>query len=667
MLTGYPAAIAVLAVYWLVAVTSIMHKSATSDEIVHIPAGYSYWKYNDYRMDPENGNLPQRWMALPLLFGQVRFPDRNQPAWRTGREWQIGREFFFYDGNDTGAILWRSRAMIALLGVTLGILIYGWSRRLFGPIGGMISLLLFAFDPTMLANGRLATSDMAAGLFFVLSTGSLWLVIHKLTPARLALSCLAMGGLFLAKMSGVLAIPLGLILIAAKLAGGKVLIVTLGGKVRQISRRLDQAAVLTAVVVVHAIAVIVIIWGAYGFRFSMFSPRFDPGATQAASWDELTAAGGPINSVLLAARDHELLPEGYLYGFAHVYKYSRMRSAFMMGHYSLSGWKLFFPLSFAIKTPLATLATLALALAALLAWVLRAGPGRRWSTMLAGIYRATPLLAVLVVCWLVVITSHLNIGHRHLLPIYPPLFIIAGGACLWLRSRLKWPRFAVGALLVALVIESAITWPNYLAYFNLAIGGPANGYKYLVDSSLDWGQDVPGLKKWIDRNAGAQPVYVSYFGNNILQKYGIDAIRLAGYPDWGRDNNAPAMVGGVYCVSATTLQTVLTKPWGPWSRRYEAAYTRILKDIPQLRRTMFDPAGREAFVKSITDTKLIAMISLFDELQFARLAAFLRQRQPDDYIGYSILVYRLSDSDVRRALAGPPPELKATPQVRRPG
>ena len=84
-LTGYPMAVVILACWWALAVSGETGKSPAFDEIAHLTAGYSYWLTGDYRLHPENGVLPQRWASLPLLLGQYRFPDLDQPAWRSSR------------------------------------------------------------------------------------------------------------------------------------------------------------------------------------------------------------------------------------------------------------------------------------------------------------------------------------------------------------------------------------------------------------------------------------------------------------------------------------------------------------------------------------------------------------------------------------------------------
>jgi len=666
-LTGYPAAVAVLVLFWVMAVTSVLDKSTTSDEVVHLPAGYSFWKYNDYRMDPENGNLPQRWMAIPLLFGNWQFPSHSEYYWKMSREWTVGRYFCYYLGNNLQMMLWLGRAMIALLGCFAGLVVYAWARLLFGRIGGMLSLLLFAFDPTMLANGRLCTSDMAAGLFFTLSVGCLWWVLHKVNRLSVLCSCLAMGGLFIAKMSAVLVIPIGLALIGIRLLSGKPVEVAFG-KIGKVAARSKQALIYLALVALHAAAVFLIIWAAFGFRFSMFSPASGSGNYPPKSWEELTADGGPIYDTLLFAREHKLLPEAYIYGFGHVYKHSRARSAFLNGEYAIYGWRKFFPYCFAVKTPLATLAIFAMAIGA--AYILARLPGGKSSSFVTSIakslYRTSPLWMLLLVYWCFSISARMNIGHRHILPVYPPTFILAGAAAYWFTGRLKWTRLLVPAMLVWLAVESVAIWPHYLAYFNQVAGGPKNGYRHLVDSSLDWGQDLPGLKKWIARNTDeGENVYLGYFGNNVVQYWDVPAIRISGWPDMGRDNLAPAMLPGVYCVSATQIQTVLIKPWGPWTSQYENAYLSLMEEFPKLKETVRDAQGRDEFFRSVRDEQTLVKLKLFDQLQFARLAALLRQREPDDYVGYSILIYRLTEEDLSRALLGPPPELAPLPQIRR--
>jgi hypothetical protein len=254
----------------------------------------------------------------------------------------------------------------------------------------------------------------------------------------------------------------------------------------------------------------------------------------------------------------------------------------------------------------------------------------------------------------------LNIGHRHLLPTYPAMLVLAGGLVVWLE-RSTATRMVVALVALAYVLESGRTWPNYLAYFNQLAGGPRHAYRHMVDSSLDWGQDLTGLADWLRRNPpGATPVYLAYFGSGSPEYYGIKSRRLPGYFDtWRRRDEWYELRGGIYAVSATMLQTVYTMVPGPWCVPYEQLYQTGLTTLRAIADPSGDIAAREARMRTFLANEWI----LFDHLRFARLAAYLRGREPDDDVEHTILIYRLTEAQVRDALYGPPAELAPDIQV----
>jgi hypothetical protein len=327
-------------------------------------------------------------------------------------------------------------------------------------------------------------------------------------------------------------------------------------------------------------------------------------------------------------------------------------------------------------------------------------------------------LVLLAVYWCAAIFSHLNIGHRHLLPTYPPLFILCGAAGWWLRA---WPgvrneskphlRFSRGlgiglcVALAFLAVEAVYRFPHYLAYFN-GLVRPANGYRHLVDSSLDWGQDLPGVRRYIETKHPPPPIYLSYFGFANPVYYGIPAIHtysvtgahrspplqtftlsadrartfledlLRKEPDYDAENVVTAdrdgsvfavvvkkpaalrLAGGTYFISATLLQPV-TQPgrgaFGPWNNRLENRYQAVRQFMAPL---LADDVGeRRRALTQVPLEQWYSAINDYEFLRFHRLAAFLRQREPDDNVGFSILVYHLSDDELARALDGPPVEL----------
>ena len=647
--TGWGAAVALVLLWWVMAVSSVGQKSTTFDELAHLTAGYSYWLTGDFRLQPENGNLPQRWAALPLLLGHYRFPSLEQEAWRAADVFAMGYHFFYDSGNDLDALLRAGRATMAVLGIALGLLVYAWSRRLFGATGGIVSVALYAFCPTLLANGPLATSDIAAALFFTASAWAVWALLHAVSPGSVLAAALAVAGLCLSKMSGILVVPMALVLGGIRLADGRPLPVTLR-RAREIRARAGQLAVLVAAAAVQAAIVLVVVWAFYDFRYS--GVRVPAPDQPPLDWAGVLPAAGSLAPLIELARRHHLLPEAYLYGLAYMRKYAATRAAFLNGRHSWVGWPSFFPYSLVVKTPLWLLG---LVLAGAAGAILRrpGGAAREPARVRRNLYRTAPLWVLLGVYWASAIASHLNIGHRHLLPTYPAMLVLAGGLAVWLEAGGRAARLLIAAAALAYAVESALTWPNYLAYFNQLVGGPRHGYRHLVDSSLDWGQDLPGLARWLERNVPSGiPVYLSYFGTGNPDYYHIRAKRLPGFFDHWRQHEWYPLTGGVYAVSATMLQSVYSLVPGPWAMPYEQHYQEALADLRRIAGTS-DEAERQQRTSAFLRDKF----PLFEQLRFARLCAFLRRREPDDNVGYSILIYRLSDQDVREALYGPPAEL----------
>ncbi|MGD1032057.1 MAG: glycosyltransferase family 39 protein [Opitutaceae bacterium] len=704
---GPVAAGLVLLGFWVVMLASLRDKSLTADEPGHVAAGLSYWRFNDYRMNPENGNLPQRWMALPLLFGGHSLPPLDSEAWRGSDAANLSDQLFYHPGNDLPGMLSRGRAMSGLLAVVLGAIVWWWSRRLFGPAGGMLSLLLFVLDPTVLANGALMTSDTASALFLVASLLGIWTVLHRITPGRVLLSALIMGGLFVSKMSAFLIVPVAVALGMIRLFAGPPPSVEFRGG-RKLATPGSRAAAFAAVAAVHVAVVAIVIWGSYGFRYRAFADGAPAGAAFQVPWAGVLgsppasgqADGRPAAArVFESLRTHRILPEAYLYGAAYVWKFSRFRSGFLNGQVGLTGSWTFFPYTFLVKTPLPIFGVILLALAAL-----RRRPA----------YETLPLWILFVVYWAAALGSHLNIGHRHILPTYPLLFILCGAAGTWFGAPspaagaknapgvLRW---LICGLVAALALESAVCFPNYLTYFNVVAGGPANAYRHLVDSSLDWGQDLPSLKRYIGRHRSEGPAYLSYFGSASPDYYQIPAKYL--YAVRGRDvppevqlvefpaDRAKAEVGqwlqrhplyeavggaksndgevavmflekpeavklgpGTYFISATMLQPImydLKGPLGPWNERYEQSYQLLYTAVKQL--FDGDPAVRRRTLTSFEPSVWKQELAYYDMYRFARLTAYLRHLEPVDNINHSILVYRLTEADIGLAFDGPPPEL----------
>ncbi|MFQ5414241.1 MAG: ArnT family glycosyltransferase, partial [Phycisphaerae bacterium] len=461
-------------------------KSVTYDEVAHLTAGYSYWTTRDFRLVPEHPPLAELWAALPLMAADLAFPPLDQPAWWGSDQWTLGRAFLFTLGNDLSFMLGASRFMIVVLSAALGLGVFFWSKRLFGTAGGFVSLVLYALSPTTLAHAALVTTDMAVALFFTLAVCASWSVLQRVTALRVAAGGLAVAGLLLAKMSGLLILPMLVVMVVVRVASRAPLPVVLG-KRWTVGPRVARVRVLAGVAVVQTCIVWGLIWAAYGFRFDAMVDA-EPGRDRfgvymqrvpdGTSWDQELAGAGAAAPLIASALDLRLLPEAYLYGIAHTINSTRVRQAFLNGRRTMHGFTAFFPYCLLVKTPLPLFGVIILAL---IAYAARRRRGTRGAddppvtTIMA--YDTIPAWTLLVVYLCVSMASPMNIGHRHILPIYPVLFLVAGAAASLLRHPRRLARWSVPAMLAAHAAVSLTTWPNYIAFFNTTVGGPRTAYR----------------------------------------------------------------------------------------------------------------------------------------------------------------------------------------------
>lgn len=215
---------------------------------------------------------------------------------------------------------------------------------------------------------------------------------------------------------------------------------------------------------------------------------------------------------------------------------------------------------------------------------------------------------------------------------------------------------AVAALLVWHAGESWWIRPHYLAYFNPIGGGPAEAHRLFVDSSLDWGQDLPGLRTWLAEHARDEKVFLSYFGSGDPVHEGIVATRFGdGYFDWAQRVTPPDLQGGVYAISATMFRRVYTHVRGPWDESYERAYQQLRTWLASAAGTPAGTLPRDLDGAALSAEEVRARLFRYEHLQFGRLCHFLDRRAVDDHVGYSILIFRLTNEEVQRALYGPLP------------
>jgi 4-amino-4-deoxy-L-arabinose transferase-like glycosyltransferase len=473
-------------------VTSVRQQSQTFDESLHLFGGFEYWKHGDFGRNPEHPPFVKLLASLPLLtMGLHEPPAILIPYFKVQDLVNSGQ--LLYTAN-ADAILLRGRLMAALLSLALGLLVFLATKEIFGPFAAVIAVFLFAFEPNLLAHGAIVTTDMGLAFFLFASVYTFYRFSNKPSAARLALCAVATALCIVAKHSGVLILPIlvllalaDLLLPSSELPSSEKLANSYDRKrhLRQLGLSLLAIAVVSYVV----------LWAFYGFRYTA-----RPGQLQlipTLSVYAATLSHPHQHSLIDFLARHHLLPESYLYGWVDILLTRGARPTFIFGHlYSTAKW-FFFPAVFLLKT------TLTLILFLLLLPFARIY-GRRRELVFLSIPIAFFLLAA--------IYSNINMGVRYLLPIYPFCIVLASAAAASLFARSVVGRFAIAALLLLTAFSSLHSYPNFLAYSNELFGGPAHTYHFASDSNADWGQGLKWTKTYLDQHPDNN-CWFDYHGN----------------------------------------------------------------------------------------------------------------------------------------------------------
>jgi hypothetical protein len=522
---------------------------------------------------------------------------------------------------------------------------------LFSTRAGLLALVLASLCPTLLAHGRLVTTDLPVALCILLTLLAFARLWQGMTAWRLLAAVAALSAGCLVKFSFPLVFPAVLAMAVVTIYRTEPVRLSLFGAAHSVSlvRRWQRVIAVITVGMVCGLAVWASIWLCYAGRYSAFrvadpqatmmpayQPDEPPPTTMAGAWDVVfidydgTPMTGSFPRALQWARVHRLLPEAYVYGLAFTYKTAQERRAYLAGRFSETGWRSYFPIAFVIKTPIATIL---LFITGILAIICKRRNLIRDPVLLAG------LVAFIVTYATFSISARLNIGHRHLLPLYPIVLILAGAATAWFHLRpVRW---VMGTALLWLLAANLHIYPHYLSYFNELIGGPGNGHRYLVDSNIDWGQDLKRLAHYARAHPN-EAVKLAYFGAADPTRYGFDCQMLPSTYRFGR----PAeLTSGTYVTSVTQLVGVYNEIVRDsfWSR------PEMLVMYRNMQSSLAAPARADESEAVRQKRSLVA--DYYDILRRARLLNQLAHRRPDERIGYSLFVYRLADDDVEQMLA----------------
>lgn len=520
---------------------STRQESQTFDESDHLYAGYEYWKHADFGRNPEHPPFAKLVAAAGLL---SLHPKEPEPAPGRSFKYQdfLTASQFLYDA-DADSLLARGRGMMLLFTLALALAVFAAAREMFSPEAGLVALALFAFEPMLLANGGLITTDMALSCMLFVSVYAFYRYIRQPTTLRLALLAVAVGLALVAKQSGVfLYLVLGMLAIAELLLRSA----RTDAEPSRARQFASAAASLAIPMLATAAASYILLWAFYAFRYTarpaglQMSPTLDVFAASIPSHLERTA-------ILFCAR-HHLLPEAYLFGWSDILQIPGVRVSYVLGKLYIGGKWFLFPLLILLKSTLALLLLLALVPFA------RLRSHRREFLFLA-IPAATYLLIAMF--------SGMNAESRYILPIYPFLIVLAGAAAWEFARRSRRWAIAVAALLVLAAASSLHGFPDYLAYANEAFGGPSNSYRLVSDSNGDWAQGLKWTKRYIDANHITDCWFV--YSDPVVDPayYGIPCKPLtSGWVHRGIPGpvGLPATISGTVFISASELSGHL---WGP--------------------------------------------------------------------------------------------------------
>ncbi|MBU2595373.1 glycosyltransferase family 39 protein [Patescibacteria group bacterium] len=563
--------IALLAIMFVTMFTVAKEDSGTTDEVAHIPAGYTYDKAQDYRLNPEHPPLAKVIAGLPLLFLNLKGPFSDW-SWQAANQWEAGWNFIYEQGNSADQILIYARTPMMILTLLLGLIIFFWARSLYGNKVALIILLLFSFSPNFIAHGHLVTTDIAATLGFVIGVWGFVNFLEKKTWGSLILAAALFGIAQSLKFSSILLIPMFFLILIAKVILERKEIPWLENFGRLFGKSL-----------VGLIFGFIVVWAIYTpFVWKM------PAAVEHKVIEENLSPNDP-RSLPLRNALHKLegnrltRPIGhYILGVSYIFSRTAGGNAtFIIGYFSDKGISWYFPVAWLLKAPLPITFLLLYGIILLITRGIR-GPTDAW--------RLWYFFIPVAIYWAITLKGSLNIGIRHLLPTMPFIYLFIGRTiypifnpvksdAVGIRRdelfnrvnskieetnsfRLKLQRIVLVVLILWFVIGSIITYPSYLAYFNeLTWGRPKN--QFLVDSNLDWGQDLKRLAEYVNEHPEIDKLRIDYFGGGVPAYY-IEPSRLI---DWHSDQGPRT---GWFAISSTFFQ--FSKMYGVMEGKWDYSW-----------------------------------------------------------------------------------------------
>jgi 4-amino-4-deoxy-L-arabinose transferase-like glycosyltransferase len=533
---------------------SVRRESQTWDEANHIFAGYMSWKKADFGLNPEHPPMLKLLTTAPLLSLPLKVPTLQDRYFK--EEAFLGGKDFLYQ-NDADMILFVTRMAAATVTILLALLVFMATTEMFGTGAAFIALGLLAFEPNLLAHGALVTTDAGLSCFMFATMYAFYRYVKAPSVWRMITVGVSAGLVLAVKHAGLLVFPMLVLLAICEVVRQRIAVrETIEPAIGSVRRLLNFATALVAIAVIAG----ALLWSFYGFRYQARPNGLQLNPPLAESVQALKPHNTWIVSTI--ARFH-VLPESYLYGLADVLFTADFYTSYVFGKIYPHGVWFYFPIVFVIKSTLAFLILLLLAVAAVVTRRLKC-----WREILF-------LIVPPVFFLLVAMNAGPNIGVRHILPVY--IFssvLIAGAAWALVRQNRKWA-YVVLALLLFHAGSSLRTFPVYLAYSNELWGGSSNTYKYLTDSNVDWAQQLKSTKQYLDKRA-VKDCWFVYFAEGVADPgyYGIPCKPLPTTTTlWLNEQiDVPASIDGPVLISAGNLSSF---EFGPGSLNPYEQFKRL--------------------------------------------------------------------------------------------
>lgn len=566
---------------FLIMVTVSFQESAIVDELAHIPAGYAYVHYLDYRLNPEHPPLLKALAAIPLLFLKLNYPLTN-PFWTTAvnGEWGVGGAFLYGLGNSAAEIIQVARIVPMLFTIFLIVFTYFWARKLFGRVWALLPAFLLGLSPTIIAQGHYVTTDIAAAVGTIVGLYTFVTYMQHPTRKNLWLAGVGLGLAELMKFStALLFIVIPLLMLAYYIATVRRdwYAEIAKGRPRFFLKR--ARTMIGGLIAIFAIAVVLVMYPVYGLFIARYPQArqisdaasiigpLASGTCSVAHWDVCIA------KATLWATHHELLRPLAEYAMGVLMVFERLTgtsASYFLGYVYQQGSLFYFPVTYGLKETIPALIIIVFGLAWGITRVIKAIIRKKvaFGRYIIERFPQFAMITFVLIYWGVSVMSPLNIGVRHLLPTIPLMYLLATSALVSWTGSLRasgtsLARYGIvlGILLVWATAETAFAYPYYTSYFNEFAGGTANGYRYITDSNYDWGQDMLRLQAWMKANPQVNKIALDFFGASNPQYYLGSA-----YVPWNSTMGDPASQGiQWFAVSINDLQLAIQPAAGSTS------------------------------------------------------------------------------------------------------